>query len=334
MKKLVSLALALLMIFSLATVAMAADYVPGENFPGTLKKTYTVNSGTAPAETFNFHFGEGTYAPFEGSAPEGYTVPKLDDVSIAFDEEHGFTGVTKDLTAQFSIDPNDGSWLLGTYTYPVNELPGTTAGVDYSEEKLELVLTILRSDDAEGYHFVAAFYYQNKESKNKTEGFTNYYDAGSLKVTKHIVGNQADEGRTFTFTVTFTAPADRSVESAVTVKVADTDVTASNPIVWNENKTVGTWTGELGDDVTVEFINLPEGVIYEVTENADGYESTAVFDDETKTIGADTVDTVEFTNKKDADIDTGILLDSAPYILLLVVAFFGMTALMTKKRHF
>ena len=39
------------------------------------------------------------------------------------------------------------------------------------------------------------------------------------------------------------------------------------------------------------------------------------------------------TNNKGVTVDTGITLDSAPYILLLAVAVIGVAAMLRKRRH-
>ena len=43
--------------------------------------------------------------------------------------------------------------------------------------------------------------------------------------------------------------------------------------------------------------------------------------------------TVAFTNTKGATIDTGVILDNAPYIALLAIVAFGGVALMLNKRR-
>ena len=56
MKKLISLVLALVFVFSMATVAMAAEEPYGGKLDQgtTFTKAYLVTKGTAPAEDFEF----------------------------------------------------------------------------------------------------------------------------------------------------------------------------------------------------------------------------------------------------------------------------------------
>ena len=64
----------------------------------------------------------------------------------------------------------------------------------------------------------------------------------------------------------------------------------------------------------------------------EGYDAANyTFTDEGKKID-NTADTVTITNNKDATVDTGIMLDSLPYVLLLTVCVVCMVAFFVKKR--
>ena len=90
---------------------------------------------------------------------------------------------------------------------------------------------------------------------------------------------------------------------------------------------------------TITIANLPYGVTYTVveddytTEAKGGYdEASYVWSDETnKKIDSET-DTVVITNNKGVTVDTGINLDSLPYIMILAVAALGMVGFVAKKR--
>ena len=91
-----------------------------------------------------------------------------------------------------------------------------------------------------------------------------------------------------------------------------------------------------GDTITIS--NLPYGVTYTVEE--DDYTSAAnggydaanySFSDANKTIDT-AADTVEITNNKGITVDTGINMDSMPYILMLAVVCMGLFGFFFKKR--
>ena len=89
---------------------------------------------------------------------------------------------------------------------------------------------------------------------------------------------------------------------------------------------------------TVTFTNIPYDVTYEVVEadytsEANGKYDAAKYDftDTAKKIDSAT-DTVTITNNKGTTVDTGVVLDSLPYILLIAVAVVGVVAFTAKKR--
>ena len=144
-----------------------------------------------------------------------------------------------------------------------------------------------------------------------------------------------DQQKEFTVKVTFTAPTGDTVREAISY----TDGTESKTIAtnaWTDGKAEVEIT--LKHDETVTFTNIPYGVTYTVVENdytaeADGGydEASYNFDDENKKIDSAS-ENVTITNNKDGEIDTGITMDSMPYILLLAVACMDLFVFFSKKR--
>lgn len=323
MKKVISLMLVLTMILSFAVVASAAegDVAAKLDKNVVVPKTYVVNNGTAPAEIFTFVFEGISYKNGDGELVAGAVIPEIAPVTISFDA----LTATASKTVEFAIDPDD--YQLGVYTYKVTEVtpvPQTT-GVTYSDEELYLVLTILR-DEESNKHYVAAMHYESAVGTDKSSGFTNEYDAGDVIITKEITGNMADMDKEFTFTVEFTVPAGTVAKSAVVVNVAGT----SEIIVLDaETKTI---TFTLGDGETATITNIPAGVTYTVTEDKENYTQIIVNEGDGIITGGDK-DLYAFTNDLESEVDTGISMDSMPYILMLAVAVIGAVAIMGKKRY-
>ena len=92
---------------------------------------------------------------------------------------------------------------------------------------------------------------------------------------------------------------------------------------------------------TVTFTNIPYGVTYDVVEDTKytqeangGYDAaTYAFSDETsKKIDSDS-DTVTITNNKSVEVDTGITLDSLPFVLILAVCAGAVVLFVIKRRN-
>lgn len=316
MKKLFSLVLSLVLVLSVCTAAFASTPEPKYDVQPTISKTYQVNNGTAPGERFNFSFEGVSYTNTAGEVVSKPSIPNIEDVSILFDA----TSETTTKTTTLDIDPAD--YQLGVYKYRVTEDAGYEAGVIYNTYEYYLVLTIVR-DDNSNKHFVSAFHYESLTGEKKDEaGYINTYDSGKLTVTKHIAGNMADMDKKFTFTITFN-PGEKTWDKNTA------DITGNG--TWGVDS--NTYTVELGNGDSVVFDNLPAGVTYTVTENKENYTlSDETYSDTTKTISANDEDTVDFTNTLTNRIDTGISMDSMPYILMLAAAVAGMVVFFAKKR--
>ncbi len=321
MKKLFSALLALALVMSTATAAFAVAPAPTPvpyDVQPVIYKTYQINKGTAPAEDFTFSFDGESYTNGDGETVET-VIPVIPDATIHFDS------ISKTDSGSTTLSINAEDYDLGVYKYLVTETAGNTAGVTYSSEQFYLVLTIVR-DESNNKKFVAAFHYESLDGVKTTMGktsYTNEYDSGSLTVTKHITGNMADMSKKFAFTVTFDS-GDKTWDA--------NSIFTSGPQGNKWNASTKTYTCELGNNESVTFSNLPAGVTYTVSENAQNYTSEATYSDEDKTISANDTDTVDFTNTLTKDIDTGISMDSLPYILMLAAAGIGMVVFFAKKR--
>lgn len=326
MRKLISLALALVMILSLSTVAFAVEGGAPTNYVDSstieLTKQYdAANPGTtSPAETFTFSTLTCTSVT---DAAEGVTinnapVPRItDDASFT----HGAAGSTNKTDTVTITLPEYTS--VGIYTYTFTETDGGTAGVTYRTDAIELVVTVIEQN---GKVRVATVH--TEASGEKSDVFTNTYSAGSLNVKKVVTGIMGDQSKYFNVNVTFSAPEGDTVREAISYIVGTE--TKTIPANWSDSKTVSI---TLKHDDTVTFTNIPYGVTYTVVENdysSDGYDAATYVNKEGTINAASTTATI--TNNKGGTVDTGISMDSVPYVLLLAVATMGLAVLFTKKR--
>lgn len=332
MKKILSLALALVLVLSMSTVAFAAEgeeTTYADMSTVTLTKEYKLtNAGTtSPAETFAFsaltctNVTDAADSVTAGSAP----VPTIASVSYSAGEAGG-ENAKKNITITLPTYTS-----VGIYTYTFTETDGGTAGVTYRSDAITLVVTVIEQN---GKVRVAAVHTEG-EGNSKSGEFNNEYSAGSLSVKKTVTGIMGDQEKEFTVKVTFTTPEGDFVREAITY------------VDGKETKTIDAgkgWTGSkeveitLKHDETVTFTNIPYGVTYNVVENdyttedEGGYDAASYnFDDNNKKIDTAS-ENVTITNNKDGKIDTGINMDSMPYILLLAVACMGLFVFISKKR--
>ena len=251
------------------------------------------------------------------------------------------TALTADGTGTFTVDvANLNITKPGIYYYTVTETAGNTAGVDYAANPMIMVITAGYADDGENStlsYWVGL--HDSKEFNNKNKPFENTYTAGSLNVTKKVTGSLGNKDKKFKIDVTFTAPAGKTVKSTITY-VNDGEKSIA-PDAWKlntkTNKYEANVTVELAHKGFVQFNNIPKDVTYNVEEQDYSREEyTATYEETTKagTITSD-VKSTTITNKRGDDtIDTGVILDNAPYILMLaVVAGAAMTLVIKKRRE-
>lgn len=345
LKKLFAGVVAAAMIATMSFPAFAARPTPNVGSDGlvTITKKYTVTGSEekkAPAETFTFTVTPG--AKVNGAEKtveksEATTIPTM--AANSNEKTVAFTALTEDGTGAFTVDvANLNITKPGMYYYTVTETPSNTAGVDYAAKSMIMVITAGYADDGEdsSLSYWAALHdstnYNDKNSK-----FENTYTAGSLKVTKKVTGSLGDKDKKFNVDVTFTAPADKTVKSTITY--VNNGAESIAPDAWKLNTTTNQYeakvTVELAHKGSVQFNNIPKGVTYIVEEqDYSGAEYTATYEgDKSGTIANDVKSTTITNHKGDDNIDTGVILDNAPYILMLAVVAGGAMTLVIKKRR-
>lgn len=225
----------------------------------------------------------------------------------------------------------------GVYKYTIAEKPGSSQGVTYSTDTVGM--TVLVSYDYENEKLVTTIGITKNTSGVKENEFTNKYEVGDLELTKTVSGNLANREQYFEVTVTFTAT--NKVNSDITVSGASDE--ESNQTVlkgWTGNKPVNV---KIKHNETITFQNVPKDVTYTVVEAAkhsqadpngtDGSKGyTVTYSEETKKITASTVST-SITNTKNVTPDTGITLETLPYVLMMALAMMGLVALKLRKRE-
>lgn len=249
-------------------------------------------------------------------------------------------------------DDNGASYISVSYVFDVSDVaPNRNYTYYFVEEDSKAQVN--------GYHLKQTFVDDeigtsgsvtvNKENSNRSITFSNIYEKNTADVTltKHVTGLMGDTHKEFAFRITGLD----SMENVMIAKDgAETAVTQKFTLKHNE---------------TVTLKNVPMGTVFAVVEtlNADsGYETkatgydTAVTDGATRTFyyklvledgqqklvtcdaEGNTVKAQEglaitVTNHCTLKPDTGVLLDTLPYIVILAVVAGGVALLMLRKRR-
>lgn len=345
LKKLFAGVVAVAMMATMSFPAFAARPTPnvGANGLVTITKNYKVvgsEEKKAPAETFNFTVTPGATVNGAEKTVEKSEATTIPAMAANSDEKTvEFTALTEDGTGTFTVDvANLNITKPGIYYYTVTETASDTAGVDYAANPMIMVITAGYADDGEDStlsYWVGL--HDSKEFNNKNKPFENTYTAGSLKVTKKVTGSLGNKDKKFNIDVTFTAPAGKTVKSTITY-VNNGEKTIA-PAAWKLNDTTNqyeaTVTVELAHKGFVQFNNIPKDVTYIVEEQDYSREEyTATYEDSKSGTIANDVKSTTITNQRGDDtIDTGVILDNAPYMLMLAVVAGGAMMLVIKKRR-
>ncbi len=312
--------------------AVFADSEKSPEVKPSLEKTFSLtNPGTtSPAQTFSFTAVE-CYAVTDSAITDVTDVPEVKVGTIEYAVgEAGGSNKSVSLTV-----PSYNS--VGIYKYKFMENDCGVLGVKCYDGWIYLTVTVTYDSnknlvaDAKVYTSIE----EKEEGATKVDNLVNTYSAGSLSVQKNVTGNMGDKKKDFTVYVTFTNSTGRSMNSTISY-IVDGEEKKILP----ENMESGSCTVEiaLADQETVKFTNIPYGVTYTVKEKdyADkGYKPALyTYDDKDGKLGEidSASESVVVTNDKQKGIDTGINLDSMPYLMMMGVACAGMFTFFTKKR--
>lgn len=323
-KKLLTLVLALTMVLSMSMTAMAEGTDPVAASPAgnfTFKKAYTVTGSDTlfPAETLKF-----TSVADEANPTTTNIV--IDDVEV--------DAKAKEITVTIPSLSE-----LGQYTFTITENEGTTQGVTYSDDEADAgkvlvkVLVAREMDNngvycdanGDGYLYTATVAPVG-EGTTKNDTFTNEYKLGDLSVTKKVTGNAGDTAMEFPVKVTFTTEEGKTVES----KVSYIEDGTKKEVTFN-NKNNAEVIINLKHGETITFEDIPVGVNY-VVEETDAKEHAATYENQNGTITVETT-TATITNTKNAQVDTGIIVNNLPYILVLAGVAVAAVVLFRRKRY-
>lgn len=176
------------------------------------------------------------------------------------------------------------------------------------------------------------FDFDNDTIKEDTTFYAKYVPASAnLTISKTVTGKLGDTNKAFTFTIT---KADGTAANITNTNIEISEADRAK-VEWKGN---GQFT--LKDGASITFKNLPSGEYKVIEDSYTHYETSYVVDSKTPengqearvTIGTD-AKTLAFTNHCTLFPDTGVLLDTLPYIVILAVVAGGVALLMLRKHR-
>lgn len=321
------------------TVGATAAFAEEEAAPITsvdVRKVYTLNgAGISPKETFTFDIARKEVSNAgTGVTNDNMPVPSIGSAAYTVDDGAKTDGNSKNVTIDFTKDGQLIYNAVGVYDYTVSENAGKTLGVAY-DTKTYTMRVVVVNGETRGTYKINSVKFIDSATKQKadTVSFENTYSANTLSVSKNVIGALGDMAKDFQFHVSFANCTEKTWTDAITVEKTNQNGGTST-ITLDE---YGGFT--LKDDETVVFKNVPADLTYTVFEDnytADGY-TTKLNNEEKRDSGNVTMTAAAascaFENSKGGTIDTGVILDNAPYIALLAIVAIGGVALMLNKRR-
>lgn len=300
----------------------------------TIKKTITKETNVyLPEATFAFTNKGGEAGSYTDSKGKTFVVAAGPDGGITIsDDEIKCSPSTRDigetsveLTDTASVTVNESAFTgknAGIYRYKIQEASSGVEGmVDSTAVKYFDVYWGDNDGDGTKEVYFKTFVDPKKNEKDSTPFNNNYSTSGKngvndLTVKKVVTGNQVSGGEEFSFTVTVAGNGGKDwfyISTPDGSKTIDSKNTSA--------------TFNLANNETAIIYGLSKSDTYTITENnaADYTTKIEVGGVETdgktlkgKTISADT--TVTVTNTKNAATPTGIVMDIAPYVIMVAAA--------------
>lgn len=323
----------------MSTTAFAADAIsPVFKFDKVLVMDENAN---VPNVDFTFNIAAGT-EDANNNISAGVGTPTIGNASFNPGNEtkpagEGFKTATQKVTVDFTSVNFEAP---GIYRYTITENNDSESGITYDTATRYLDVYV-QNKDGGGFE-IFGFVMRNSIDGDTKLGdddaaFTNEYTTYDLDLTKVVAGNQGDKNKNFNFTITITGAKEGTQFTVNGAEGSEAVLLTAN----SEGKAEGTYA--LKNNETVTVYGLTTGMDYQIVEedySAKGYETAYVVNSDPSAKGRDTgvkdittTNTVTFTNTKNGNVPTGILLETAPYMILGAVVLAGIVVLFVTRRR-
>lgn len=349
-KKLAAGLLAAAMMLTMAAPAFATSGNPlGENKVEKDEISFTKKitdgsgtdvTGTAVPTDFTVEFtvsnANATHPASVQSAPAIGTNNKIS----------GTVGTDGTVSLKFSLPKYD---KPGVYKYTIAEEDPKVAGVTASNQKYIIEVRAKAGSNASTTSNdikCDVVLYDTTDSQTKLAEINNVYKAGTLTVEKEVKGDQSDYTDEFYIQVVLSST--KQVKSVA--KLGDENIAVSE---WTKAEGSDAWTVTkvvtLKNSDVATFTNLPDGVTYTVKEltedqknvhssntvtyNYIEYTVTGEVTDATAIEGGKASSATVTNTTESLKVETGVILDNAPYIVMAGIVIAGIVVLAVVRRR-
>ncbi|HAP20959.1 MAG TPA: hypothetical protein DCR27_06750 [Lachnospiraceae bacterium] len=334
------------MMIAMGTTAFADD-VPDGNVTGDVYFTKTLDMSDAPGAsvpdvTFFYEIKSGETVPASGTTPEilaGVGTPVVEDVDYTYtDTANSDKKVEKRVNVDFSKVTFD---KPGIYRYVITEQDSENADITNDDNPTRYLDVYVENGTTENTYVInhsvllSAPIIPNNSGiyESKSNGYTNKYTTYQLSLDKVVEGTMGDKGKEFEFEIKFTGPANASFTFGGKPVQLAADGTGSTTIKLADKSPAAVITG------------IPSTVKYTVKEIInveEGYTTSYKINNGTTIDGTTTSEhtmgkannAVVCTNTKNAVTPTGIMMNVAPYVLMVAVAAVLAVVFLRRKNNF
>lgn len=355
--------------FNKYLVMNANANVPNVEFTFTIDAGEPVNAGNGQQKIYAGivqNTGETVTAPTVTEANFSYNTDNDNTANGLPSDTTTTTQNKKYATKEVTVDFSGISFTApGIYRYIITETASTASYIQNdtaTDRTLDVYVQYKNngSEDEPNYsdtELVVSNYVLHEgledpaaQGEEKSDGFTNTYTTYDLTLTKSVTGNQGDRDKYFAFTVEITGAVEGTVYTVDLSRAEEKPTvdgvqqTNSNSLTATDGSVTGTYYLKSGQSIKIQ--GLTEDTEYTISEtsySADGYTTIYKIDNGTEVTSNATPSennamgtahhTVTFTNSKSGSVPTGILLETAPYLILGAVVVAGLVVLFATRRR-
>lgn len=270
-----------------------------------------------------------------------------DSVALAAGQKYAKQTVTVDLSDITFTEP-------GIYRYVITEEASAAEGITNDAVSTRILDVYVVSDENGNLSIAGNVLHKSEDiagntggdyGDKKDSGFTNSYATKDLTISKKVTGNQGFRNKYFAFTVKISGAApetkyDVDLTGATSGSIAGADATNPSSLYAGVDGSV-TETFYLKNGESIIVRGLTAGTKYTVSEENEDYTASWALDNGGQIPGNSTGErsmggeshSVEFTNHREGAVPTGILVDVAPYLIMVLIACGACALLFGRKRR-